>query len=385
MARVAFFTERIDDSIGSFAFEMMTGLADQQHDLRVYSTYREDDSLPETHSRLQLIRPFKKWNWLELGMLVPLLMEQQPEILHFIQPHEEALRGFTNAMAAIPLLAPLIQKPSVVLSLYDFKERELDQFRTLLMTADVITVTNESQSGAVEKWLARVSSKSKRHAVSIVPLPSSSLKLDAGADLPENIQKFAATGKLLLVPGEVSNHDSVEDLFSLIKEVLVTTPETRALFIGGWGDIKPLQRRDLMKNFSDSEIGARVLFTGALSQSGQHQCLARAHIVLAASLSLESVALARWTRSSLSASVPLILSRKQLELDPLPWRHQVTAFIVDGGPFEWGATLTESLNDGVANRKVRANLAEFARLETFDMPSNVMSRIYAQLAAKSSR
>ncbi|MES2855609.1 MAG: hypothetical protein V4692_07090, partial [Bdellovibrionota bacterium] len=200
MARVAFFTERIDDSIGSFAFELMTGLADQQHDLRVYSTYREGEVLPETNSRLQIIRPFRKWNWLELGYLVPLLMEQQPEILHFIQPHDQTLKGFTNAMAAIPVMGQLIQKPVCVVSLYDFKERDLDRYRTLLFTADAVTVSNASQARAVEHWMQKAS---KRAQVSIVPLPSSTRSIGDDFETSPMIERFICDEKVVLIPGDV--------------------------------------------------------------------------------------------------------------------------------------------------------------------------------------
>jgi glycosyltransferase involved in cell wall biosynthesis len=386
MARVAFFTERIDDSIGSFAFELMTGLADQQHDLRVYSTYRESDIVPETHARLQLIRPFKKWNWLELGFLVPLLMEQQPEILHFIQPHDQALRGFTNAMAVIPLMSPLMQKPSVVLSLYDFKERDLEKFKTLVFTADTITVTNPSQARAVEQWLMRLArANTKRANVVVVPLPSQTAKLDSEEPLPANVESFIKSKKLLLVPGDVSDHENIEGVFSFLKETLQALPDARVLFIGGWGDVKAIQRRDILRNFDEPSLGSRILFTGPLSATSQHACLTKARVVLAASLALESVALARWTRSSLQARVPLILSEKQLELDPLPWRDRENSFVVTGEPASWGSTVSEALLNDETVKSIRAGLREFARLETFDVPSNAISRIYAQLATKRNR
>ncbi|HVK61476.1 MAG TPA: hypothetical protein VM432_08000 [Bdellovibrionales bacterium] len=383
MARVAFFTERIDDSIGTFAFDLMSGLADQQHDLRVYTSFNEDDELPQTHPRIQLIRPFRKWSWLELGPLVPLLLEQQPEILHFIQPHDRALEGLTNAMSAIPAMAPFLQKPLVVVSLYDFKERDLDSFKTLLSQADAITVTNPNQVRVVEEHLRK---KERRRpgevTVDVVPLPNPPARSEAGAPLSSNLENFIAQGRLLLVPGDVSDHEDIEDIFAFLKQTLIALKDVRVLVAGGWGKIKPADRSRWMRSFDDPAIGSRILFSGTLGPQEQQACLANARTVLAASLSLESVALARWTRSSLNAGVPLILNRRQLALDPLPWRDRENAFIVEGGPLNWGATIAEALLDDSADRTVRSKLIDFTRMETFDVPSNAMSRIYARLLAK---
>ena len=123
MARIAFFTEKlpsldgrsstdaVEGAIANYSFELIRSLADQQHDVRVLSTYREGEAIPEGSSRLQIIRPFRSWSWLEIPRLIPTLLEFQPDVLHFIQPHGEALTGWTNAMTAVPSLAPLIGRP----------------------------------------------------------------------------------------------------------------------------------------------------------------------------------------------------------------------------------------------------------------------------------
>ena len=118
MARIAFFTERLPaggasqetDAIASFSYELMSSLADQQHEVSVYTTYREDEAGPPSHPRLRVLRPFRRWGWLELPRLVPILMEFQPEILHLIEPRAESLQGLTNAMSALPAFTSRTQE-----------------------------------------------------------------------------------------------------------------------------------------------------------------------------------------------------------------------------------------------------------------------------------
>ena len=178
MARVAFFTERLPSSdsshvreeITGFSYDLMTSLADQQHDVRVFSTYREDDTLPQVHSRLQILRPFRKWSWFEIPRLIPILLDFQPEIMHFIQPRKEAFMGLTNAMTALPALASVIGKPRIVVSLYDVRKDELQRNRSLLMMADTVIVANRLQADEINRWLG---SAAHRPMIEVVTLPGS--------------------------------------------------------------------------------------------------------------------------------------------------------------------------------------------------------------------
>ncbi|MES2963616.1 MAG: hypothetical protein V4760_06970, partial [Bdellovibrionota bacterium] len=65
MARIAFFTERLpgnregidSDPIAAFSFDLMMSLADQQHDVSVYTTYREGEIGAEpSHPRMRVLR-----------------------------------------------------------------------------------------------------------------------------------------------------------------------------------------------------------------------------------------------------------------------------------------------------------------------------------------
>lgn len=392
MARIAFFTERLPteregidtDPIAGFSFDLMVSLADQQHDVSVYTTYREQEREAATHPRLRVLRPFKKWGWLEIPRLIPILMEFQPEIVHLIEPRAETLSGLTNAMGAIPSFAPLIGRPRVIVSFYDLRRDDLTAHRQILMAADLVTVSTRQQVKIIEDWLRERGRPAKTE---MVPLPSRSLRpRPVGDDEPTNasvspfLERFLAEdGALILVPGDISDHLEPERLFGLLAETLRLRPETRVLLAGGWGRTPVAKRPALMAAFERAGVGARVLMSGPLTAEAESRCLERARLVFMASLRGESLSLARWNREALEARTPVVLSRHQCELDPLPWRDRETAFLVDDDGREWGATLNEALENEDLLRAIRARLVDFARSEVVDQPGNKMSRLYAEL------
>ena len=172
MARVAFFTERLppsSDPIASFSYSLMYSLAQQQHEVQVYSTYRSGEDLPPMHSRLQILRPFQRWSWMELPALLPNLISFSPQILHVIQPHARAVRGLTNAMSALPSLAPLIGKPRIVTTYYDLNSQRLSAHKLLLTGTHLATVSNSYQRARLLNYTGNF--KRRRPRVEILPVP----------------------------------------------------------------------------------------------------------------------------------------------------------------------------------------------------------------------
>ena len=408
MARIAFFTERLPgadfdggqsaeetDPIAGFSYDLMSSLADQQHDVTVYTTYREDEAGPPTHPRLNVLRPFRKWGWLELPRLLPILMEFQPEILHLIEPRAESLTGWTNAMGAIPTFAPLIGRPRVVVSFYDLNRDDLAKHRQILFSSDLVTVSTHHQVKMVEDWLR---DHGRRTETALLPLPSRALRstnLQGSAksqdDQPTSsispaLERFlSGNDYLILVPGDISDHVDANQVFTLLAETLRLRPNACALLAGGWGRTPVAVRPRLMSIFERAGAGARVLMTGPLTQAAETKCLEQARVVFMASLRGESLSLVRWNREALAAKVPVILSRHQCELDPLPWRDRETAFLVGDTVRERGSALNEALESDDLLRAIRTRLTDFARSEVLDQPGNRMSRLYAEILASGMR
>jgi glycosyltransferase involved in cell wall biosynthesis len=387
MARLAFFTEQLPASgsiespangaVTEFSYGLMMSLADQQHEVRVFSTYRESDGLPVSHPRLQIIRPFRKWSWLEIPRLIPILLDFQPEILHFIQPRKEVFSGLTNAMSALPSLAPVIGRPRVLVSLYDVRRDELQKNKSLLSMADTIIVANTQQADELALWLR---DQPRKPSIEIVSLPTAPDPTEFEFEsLPglEKIQEITRT--LIFIPGDLSEQRDLIGLAQVMNELLSTLPTLGVVIGGGWGDLGSQQRRAFMREFEDRGNGARILLTGPLSHAGEQTCLAAADLVLLSGLPDSSLALARWIRQGLQHSKPLVMSLEQCRLDPMKWRDRENAFVVSANTLSWGSVLSEAVMNDSLRREICSRLPDFARTEVVDEPSNAMSRIYAQV------
>jgi glycosyltransferase involved in cell wall biosynthesis len=400
MARVAFFTERLPpDShpIARFSYELMQTLVDQGHEIRVFSTYREGAESPASDgqaNRLMILRPFKTWGWLELARTIPLLIDFQPDILHFIQPHKEALGGLSNVMSILPALGKFLDQAGVVTSLYDINDKDLKPLRWLMTTSHCVTTSNDRQKNLVEHYLEKHLGPSHARVVTL-PATGTSRRIEekdftnnsagpsAGPSLNDHHEKLLEVSEeLIFVPGELDEHPNLEALFSALSRTLVEHPQAVTLFGGGWGKIPVGRRHELMGIFETQGVGARVALTGPIHEMAERQCLSRARVVFIASLARESLGLTRVLREAMGVSAPVIMSAEQAELDALRWKHGETALIVDNSASDWTWTLKRALSKEEVVAQIRAQLPEFNRLEVVDSPANVVSRIYAELMGR---
>ncbi len=382
MGRIAFFTERLppdDDPISTFSYDLIKNLADQQHEVRVFSTYREGSQLPETRSRIEILRPFKRWNWLELPKAIPLLVDFQPDVIHLVQPRAEALGGWTNAMSVLPTFSSLLGRPAVVASFYDLREEKLPMHRTLLLSSDVVTVSNRPQLELLENFYRL---QAKRPVTAIVPVPSHQIEVGDDAYSERNdefLRNFIdSRPKTIFVPGDLDEHCNVEILFETLSEMLTRFPEASVIFGGGWGDIPPIKRHQLMAVFERARAGERVLLSGPLSSSGLLLCLGRSQVVLLASLATTSLKLTQVLSEAVSSGAVLIFTEEQSLLAALPWRDRQNAFIVGRDVHSWSTAMAEALTSHELVQLIRSRLPDFARAEGLDLPANTMSRLYSE-------
>lgn len=379
MAKIAFFNERLppdSDPVSGFSYELIRSLADQQHDVRVFSTYRAGEELPSAHPRIEIFRPFKSWSWLEVPRVIPLLMDFHPDIIHVIEPRAEALRGLSNAAHALPALAPLLNRPVLVSSYYDLRADGLKKHRFLLHSCDAVTVSNASQLKLLEDFFTPFS---RSPELTLLPVPAS-----ISHEEPGEIQEAGSSsalgesdGTLIFVPGDIDSHSDPSLLFETLAGILHARPDVTVVFAGGWGRIPQRSRHELMRVFARSDH--RVFITGRLSASDERRYLARAKIVFMASLPLESLWWARVSRMALEASALPIITNEQASFDALEWRHGENAWILDLNPNTWFSSLSEALSSASLLESMCERLPEFVRAEAIDQPSNVVSRLYAHL------
>ncbi len=388
MARIAFFTERLppdDDPISGFAYDLMHSLADQGHEIRIYSTYVEGAQLPPRHPRIEVLRPFRSWSWLEIPRLLPLMMEFRPEVLHLIQPRAEARR----AMSLLPAMGHLLGRPAIVSSLYDFLDRDLSSHRWLLTASDAITVSNEPQRELLADFLTSLNRSKKslpRHSqIHTLPIPIVSrhnLNSETQNLVSETLSTFLTAAfdtDLIFVPGDVAEHRDPQALFQALTRFLLEHPEALVVLGGGWGRTAQRTRHKLMETFNSAGVGPRVLLTGPLNSEAERLCLARARVVFIASLALESIGLTRVLREALEAGAPLIMNHSQANADALNWKNDENSLLVDNDPTQWSAVISRAITSPHIVDRIRSRLPEFIRREAVDQPGNVISRIYAQI------
>lgn len=384
MARIAFFNERLPpdpDPISGFSYELIRSLADQQHEIRVFTTYRPNRELPPPHPRIQILQPFKNWSWLEIPRVIPILMEFRPEIIHVVESRAEALHGLTNAMSTLPTLAPLLNNPPIVTSFYDLRSDRLKKHRFLLYASDAVTVSNESQLRILNEFY---SLSAKKPEVVLLPLPASLSHATEGqtpsSSILETLKDLASTRLLIFVPGDVEIHPDPVALFQALHSVLLRHPDAAVVIGGSWSGIPRRTRRDLMRIFEPT--GDRVIFTGRLTETEEKQCLAHAKFVFLASLPPETLWLARLLRSAIETLTIPILNSDQAAVDSLSWRHRENAWITTANMKDWASSISEALSSTDVTEQMRALLSEFARREAIDHPSNVINRLYAGLLGR---
>jgi hypothetical protein len=394
MARIAFFIEEIpptEDVIATFAWDLIRSLADQQHEIRVFSTYREGGRLPEPHPRIEILRPFKRWNVLELAKLTPLLMQFRPEILHLIQPHKNALTGLTNAMSFIPTLAPLLGGPVTVASFFDLNEKSLPRHRLLLTSADALTVANELQLEVIERALARPG-RARRPLVEIVPIPiaawshepgSAEIEVDPAAPDSDIALEGLRTSSenLIVVPGPLDQHFDPVFTLELVARCLLDQPQAQAVLLGGWATVPMRLRHAAERKWHEAGVGSRAALTGPLAEEEETLWIHRATCVLIAPFDETRLSFTRVLRASQRASAALVLSNEQARLDPIAWRDSENALVRPRTKLDLAEAVRRLLRDSELRARLQDNIEEFSRAGVVDHPGNIISRLYVRAAS----
>lgn len=391
MSRIAFFTESLppdDDPISTFSFDLVKTLADQQHEVRVFSTYLEGRSLPASHSRIEILRPFRNWSWLEIPKMLPLLLDFEPDVIHLVQPRGAALRGWTNAMNALPSFSPLLRRPAIVTSFYDLHEKRLKEHRLLLLGSDVVTVSNQPQLDLLDRFY---SAEAKRPLSAIVPISTSVIAIGVRESEGNDnfVRRFvrehtARSGTTIFIPGQIDEQISPRELFEVLAPLLQKNSDAAVLFGGGWGDIPQRKRHELMSIFADA--GSRVLISGPLDEETLRFCLSRASLTVLSSLAMTSLRLTQVLSEALSCAAVLAMTKEQSLLAAIPWKDRETGFLVDSDEKNWRVSLQSAIQDVLRSEelvsRIRAHLPDFVRAEGLDHPANTMSRLYADALTK---
>lgn len=378
MAKIAFFSERSpvpSDDISLFSAALIYALADQHHDIRVF-TSDDGTDWPNKHPRVEIVRPFRRWNWWETAKLVPLLAIDAPEIVHVIQPRHESVNTF--GPAAINFLSALVSfptRPKLVLSLYELEKKALEKIRPLLMTANLVLVRSESQARELEeKWKV---STTKIQILPALSLPSSYDAEDAS--IPQNLASLIETGeKFIFVPGELDQHSNLDTLFSVLEKLAEADEQLKFVVQGSLSELPISERHEWQSKFKVNPAGSKTLFTGEISPNVETVLFRSAALVLLATLDPHKLKFWKHSRNALKLGIPVLLSESQARSDELEWAETGMALAADHVS-EIVNTALRSLADEQLRDRAKTNSVELADRQVTDHPANKLTRLYSAL------
>jgi hypothetical protein len=293
--------------IGSDALPLhLRALADSQHEILALSTNRPGHPGPRPHRGISIALPFKKWTWSEALRLSPALLQFRPEILHFVQPHQEALEGWTNAMSLLPSLAkslaiagggPAGTGPAVVTSFFDLRG-DLRALRPLLLQSHALTASTNAQ---LER-LRRETRGNQEPLLGLTPLDGLELNEDSidarnedgrddsdGLSQPARNRSGTPTASIealferadipvLATQGDFAADTDLAPLFALARAALRVEPSAIFVALGGWGQVNARNRVVLTRSLGEN--ADRFYVTGALLPVDRERLLARANAIL---------------------------------------------------------------------------------------------------------
>lgn len=378
MAKIAFFTERLpsnDDDISLFSGALIQSLADQHHDIRIYTT-DDDRNWPSPHSRIEIVRPFLKWNWWEAAKLIPLLALDAPEIIHIIQPRHQSLAGFgPSSLNFLSALTSFPTRPKLVLSFYELDRRSLEKLRATLQVASMILVRTQQQKIELgESW--------KISAERIAVLPALSLPTFSNFEsesLPEALSSLIeSTNRFIFVPGGLDQH---EDLDSLLKTLSLLAEADEGLnFVlqGSWSDLAISKRSQWQAKFKTNPAAGRTLMTGVISENTEGHLFRSAPVVMLATLDPDKLKFWKHSRRALSVGSPTVLATSQVQVDEVDWT-EIGSSLHGESVSEIVKACLSFLNDEELRNKAREQAFELADRQVTDQPANHLTRIYLDL------
>lgn len=381
MAKIAFFTERLpsnDDDISLFSGALIQSLADQQHDIRIFTT---DDGCnwPTPHSRIEIVRPFRKWSWWETAKLIPMLAVDSPEIIHIIQPRHQSLLSFgPSPLNFVSALSTFPTKPRIVLSLYEIDNRSLDKLRPTLQIASLILVRTQAQKAELESDWQVLSSR-----IAVIP----ALALPAFSDfesesLPETLSSLIElTDRYVFVPGGLDQHSDLDTLFKILSLLAQEDEGLNFVLQGSWSDLAISKRADWQAKFKNNSAAGRTLLTGALSESTESFLFKNAPVVLLATLNPNKLKFWKHSRRALSFGSPLVLASSQVTADELDW-SEMGATLNGNSVSEIASACLSFLNNEDLRIQARNQAVELADRQVTDQPANHLTRLYLELLNK---
>ena len=279
-------------------------LASQSHQLRIYTNYSKEETELQVPSAVEVVRPFTKWHIFEFIRTVPVIVQQQPEVLLFIPTTVAAeriwhprswtwllLHTLGKVVQPLPRLAPLqLQSQESLRNLQSWLEAQSDMNITL-------------------------------EPIFLPPL------LKTSTHVQTSTHELASKENYILVPGPVDQISALEELATVMGEACLQDSSLEFIFEGDWGRTPVNLRQRFADILEKYHAQNRWHLTGWNKESefGRYQTLVRSAdavwLVHSIAASRDKILMARY---SLHSQTPVALASS----DQILIKHDVgTAFL----------------------------------------------------------
>lgn len=373
MARVAFFAEHLSPTQGGYLGHMsaclIQGLSDNQHEVKVCTSYEADDELPLFNSRVEVIRPFRSWSVWEIPRLLPSLLAFQPDVIH-LAPGQKPGR-LLHAMNFLPQALRHPFRPVIALSLFEVPEPLSVSTKHLIAMSDIVLVANEFQKNTV----SALKESHSRQLIQVLPPPAE----HKVSSEPNSLWFTNLWPHFVYVPAPPQEHDDFETLVKGLSFTLTDLPDVGVVFGGSWKGASIQQRKQFEKLIQEAGLQERVVFPADLSPQQEEEAIAQSSLVYLASLKLSSFYLTRILRQSRLESRPVLISDLQARFDAFSWTQKHSAFISSRSLADQLGLLKTIFQDPSQLETISQNLTEELNHTLFDAPGNLLSRLYQQV------
>ncbi len=361
MAKIVVFSDAIQDhhSRTHFSRQIVNHAAETSNEIYFVT---QDDTASELlgyHSKVQILRAFRKWNLFEAAKLLPVLFQIKADIFHFVQPLRKI--GLNHAY---PILAAFAKTSNTqnILSLVDLDANFTHGLELMISTSRLISVLDPSQAISLQK---------KYGDISIECLPAGAYQDWSGA-----IENVNANSEPYVFLAE--NLHQYSSPFNVIRILVAQMKKMRELHLvcsGSLLDFDLKTRRLVLQALNP--VASRVRWTGPIPPKEKLSVLKTANVVILCGLRYSPQLIHDNIGLILSAQTPALLSPAQVQTSQIPIQNNYHARVIEESQVE--ETLNELLNSEANRNLLRNNMADLRFTHSEDNLGNRLSRLYTKI------
>jgi glycosyltransferase involved in cell wall biosynthesis len=356
MAKIVFFNDSKNKSPAQSLFEqqLINHAAETSHEIYLVT----DNDERTYHSKVQIMRAFRKWNLIEAVKFAPILFQLRADIFHFFQPVQ---LGLTHAFPILAAFARSSQTRNMT-SLFGPLQGFSRGLKVLIEESVRVSVIDPAEETALKRRFPHIE-------VEVLPVQRF-LHVEQDQSL-----KQAPPDRFIFLPENLDRYRHSDRLIRVLAKQLNENPDLYLLCNGSLLDFNIILRRKILSQFG--QASSRILWTGPLNQEMKIQYMQRAQVVLLASLIHSPLLIFEAISLILASGAVSIIELRQVNTTQAKMRNNVHAKLIEV------SQLDEALNELLANEELREvlrkNLAASEPSQEQDDLANQLNRAYVKL------